>query len=42
LNEVTAMLQQNNERNTKLREENSDMAAKLKLLCDQYAVREQV
>ncbi|KAK2726917.1 alpha-taxilin-like isoform X2 [Artemia franciscana] len=41
LNEVTAMLQQNNERNTKLREENSDMAAKLKLLCDQYAVREQ-
>lgn len=41
LAEVSTLLQQNNEKNTKLREENSEMAAKLQLLCDQYTLREQ-
>lgn len=41
LSEVSSLLQQNNEKNNKLREENSEMAAKLQMLCDQYTLREQ-
>ena len=41
LSEVSNLLQQNNEKNTKLREENSEMATKLQMLCDQYTLREQ-
>ncbi|KZS20780.1 putative Beta-taxilin [Daphnia magna] len=41
LAEVSALLQQNNDKNQKLREENSEMAAKLQMLCDQYSLREQ-
>ena len=41
LSDVSALLQQNNEKNTKLREENTEMAAKLQMLCDQYTLREQ-
>lgn len=41
LSEVSSLLQQNNEKNNKLREENSEMATKLQMLCDQYTLREQ-
>ena len=41
LSEVSTLLQQNNEKNNKLREENSEMAVKLQMLCDQYTLREQ-
>ncbi|XP_046440700.1 alpha-taxilin-like [Daphnia pulex] len=41
LSEVSALLQQNNDKNQKLRDENSEMATKLQMLCDQYSLREQ-
>ncbi len=41
LSEVSALLQQNNEKNNKLRDENAEMARRLQTLCDQYALREQ-
>ena len=41
LAEVSTLLQQNNEKNQKLREENREMASKLQMLCDQYSIREQ-
>ena len=41
LSEVSSLLQQNNEKNNKLRDENSEMATKLQMLCDQYTLREQ-
>nr|CAH0112038.1 unnamed protein product [Daphnia galeata] len=41
LAEVSALLQQNNDKNQKLRDENSEMASKLQMLCDQYSLREQ-
>ena len=41
LAEVSMLLQQNNDKNQKLREENSEMATKLQMLCDQYSLREQ-
>lgn len=41
LAEVSALLQQNNDKNQKLKDENTEMAQKLQLLCDQYSLREQ-
>ncbi len=41
LAEVSALLQQNNDKNQKLRDENTEMATKLQMLCDQYSLREQ-
>lgn len=41
LAEVSTLLQQNNDKNQKLREENREMATKLQMLCDQYSLREQ-
>jgi Myosin-like coiled-coil protein len=41
LSEVSTLLQQNNDKNNKLREENGEMAQRLQMLCDQYTLREQ-
>ena len=42
LSEITGMMQQNNDKNTRLREDNLEMTAKLKHVCEQYEKREQV
>lgn len=42
LNELTAVMQQNNEKNSKLREDNLEMTKKFKTVCEQYELREQV
>jgi hypothetical protein len=42
LNEITALMQQNNEKNSKLREDNLEMTKKFKTVCEQYSLREQV
>lgn len=41
LNEITTLMQQNNDKNLKLRDDNIDMNAKLKNVCEQYELREQ-
>ncbi|KAJ8708984.1 hypothetical protein PYW07_008810 [Mythimna separata] len=41
LSEITAMLQQNNEKNAKLREDNITMSEKFKSVVQQYQLREQ-
>ncbi|XP_075227182.1 uncharacterized protein LOC142327761 [Lycorma delicatula] len=41
LNEITTLMQQNNDKNMKLRDDNIDMNAKLKNVCEQYELREQ-
>ncbi|XP_063375444.1 gamma-taxilin [Cydia amplana] len=41
LTEITALLQQNNEKNTKLREDNISMSEKFKSVVQQYQLREQ-
>ncbi|PNF22844.1 hypothetical protein B7P43_G01394 [Cryptotermes secundus] len=41
LNEITALMQQNNEKNSKLREDNLEMTKKFKTVCEQYSLREQ-
>ncbi|KDR22608.1 gamma-taxilin isoform X2 [Zootermopsis nevadensis] len=41
LNEITALMQQNNEKNSKLREDNLEMTKKFKTVCEQYELREQ-
>jgi hypothetical protein len=42
LNEITALMQQNNEKNSKLREDNLEITKKFKTVCEQYELREQV
>jgi Mlc titration factor MtfA (ptsG expression regulator) len=42
LNEITALMQQNNEKNSKLREDNLEVTKKFKTVCEQYELREQV
>jgi hypothetical protein len=42
LNEITALMQQNNEKNSKLRDDNLEMNKKFKSVCEQYEMREQV
>lgn len=41
LNEITTLMQQNNEKNSKLREDNLEMTKKFKTVCEQYELREQ-
>lgn len=41
LSEITALMQQNNENNSKLRDENIEMQNKFKSVCEQYELREQ-
>nr|CAD7577358.1 unnamed protein product [Timema californicum] len=41
LAEITTLMQQNNEKNTKLREDNLEMTKKFKSVCEQYELREQ-
>ncbi|KAL1138675.1 hypothetical protein AAG570_008737, partial [Ranatra chinensis] len=41
LTEIGEMLKQNNDKNTKLRDDNIDMTAKLKNVCERYEKREQ-
>lgn len=42
LSEITTLMQQNNEKNNKLRDDNVDMTSRLKSVCEQYQLREQV
>lgn len=42
LNELTAVMQQNNEKNSKLRDDNLEITKKFKTVCEQYELREQV
>lgn len=42
LSEITALMQQNSDKNNKLRDDNIDMSARLKNVCEQYEIREQV
>ena len=42
ISEIQTQMQQNHERNTKLKEENAELAARLKKLIEQYEIREQV
>lgn len=42
MNEITTLMQQNNENNMKLRDDNIDMTAKLNSICEQYEARQQV
>lgn len=42
MNEITTLMQQNNDNNMKLRDDNIDMTSKLKSICEQYEVRQQV
>jgi hypothetical protein len=42
LNEITALMQQNNEKNSKLREDNLEMTKKFKTVCEEFELREQV
>ncbi|CAG0880970.1 unnamed protein product [Darwinula stevensoni] len=41
LTEISHLLQENNQKNSRLQEENQEMASKLKNLIDQYEIREQ-
>ncbi|XP_020706438.2 alpha-taxilin isoform X2 [Athalia rosae] len=41
LSEITALMNQNNEKNTKLHEDNLEMTKKLKAMCEQYEIRSQ-
>lgn len=41
LADVTSLMQQNNEKNTKLHEDNLEMTKKFKSVCEQYELREQ-
>ncbi|XP_006003293.1 alpha-taxilin isoform X2 [Latimeria chalumnae] len=41
LNDIQVQMEQNNERNSKLRQENSELAEKLKKLIEQYELREE-
>uniref|UniRef100_A0A1B6D608 Alpha-taxilin n=1 Tax=Clastoptera arizonana TaxID=38151 RepID=A0A1B6D608_9HEMI len=41
LTEITTLMQQNSDKNMKLRDDNIDIAAKLKNVCEQYELREQ-
>lgn len=41
LSEITTLMQQNNENNSKLRDENIEMQNKFKSVCEQYELREQ-
>ncbi|KAK6641460.1 hypothetical protein RUM44_013172 [Polyplax serrata] len=41
LGEITVLMQQNNENNSKLRDENLEMQNKFKTVCEQYELREQ-
>ena len=42
LNDIQAQMEQHNERNASLRQENTELAEKLKKLYDQYKLREEV
>lgn len=42
LNDIQVQMEQHNERNTSLRQENAELAEKLKKLYDQYKLREEV
>ncbi|KAG8302272.1 hypothetical protein J6590_036161 [Homalodisca vitripennis] len=41
MNEITTLMQQNNDKNMKLRDDNIDMTTKLKNICEQYEIRQQ-
>ena len=42
LAEITALMQQNNDKNSKLRDDNLEMTKRLKTVCEQYEIREKV
>lgn len=42
LNEIEAQMEQHNSHNSKLRQENMELAEKLKKLIEQYELREEV
>lgn len=42
LAEITSLMQQNNEKNSKLRDDNIEMTTKFKSVCEQYELRVQV
>lgn len=42
LSEIATVMQQNSEKNNKLRDDNMDMSSRLKNVCEQYELREQV
>lgn len=42
LNDIQVQMEQHNERNTSLRQENAELAEKLKKLYEQYKLREEV
>lgn len=42
LNDIQAQMEQHNERNASLRQENAELAEKLKKLYEQYKLREEV
>lgn len=42
LNDIQVQMEQHNERNAKLRQENVELAEKLKKLIEQYELREEV
>lgn len=42
LNDIQAQMEQHNERNASLRQENTELAEKLKKLYEQYKLREEV
>jgi len=42
LSEIASVMQQNSEKNNKLRDDNMDMSSRLKNVCEQYELREQV
>ncbi|KAL4148225.1 hypothetical protein QTP88_002506 [Uroleucon formosanum] len=41
LSEIASVMQQNSEKNNKLRDDNMDMSSRLKNVCEQYELREQ-
>jgi len=41
MNEITTLMQQNNDKNMRLRDDNIDMTTKLKNICEQYEIRQQ-
>ena len=42
LNDIQSQMEQHNERNSKLRQENMELAERLKKLIEQYELREEV
>ena len=42
LNEITALMKEDNDKTMKLRDDNIDMTSKLKSIYEQYGIREQV